>query len=179
MDISLRAKTHLTIVTILAVGLLCACGSQAIPPTSPSDEPPGPSEITTTPPDEPSTSQTQDKSPDLLDRVDVVYFHRPQRCPTCLCFEERIRYVVSTYFQNELDSGQMTFGVYNIGDSKNTDIVKKYGAVGSQLFINTVKDGTDHIGDIQDIWSWSCRTNKAGFDQQVKSVIDQSLKGEE
>jgi hypothetical protein len=111
--------------------------------------------------------------------VDVVYFHRPQRCPTCLCFEERIRYVVSTYFQNELDSGQMTFGVYNIGDSKNTDIVKKYGAVGSQLFINTVKDGTDHIGDIQDIWSWSCRTNKAGFDQQVKSVIDQSLKGEE
>jgi hypothetical protein len=86
---------------------------------------------------------------------------------------------VSTYFQNELDSGQMTFGVYNIGDSKNTDIAKKYNAVGSQLFINTVKDGTDNIKDIQDIWSWSCRTNKAGFDQQVKNVIKQSLKGEE
>jgi hypothetical protein len=73
----------------------------------------------------------------------------------------------------------MTFGVYNIGDSKNADIVKKYGAVGSQLFINTVKDGTDNIKDIQDIWSWSCRTNKAGFDQRVKNVIEQSLKGEE
>jgi hypothetical protein len=170
---------YFTIVTILAVGLLCACGSQAIPPTSPSDEPATPSEITTASPDEPSTSQTQDESLDLLDRVDVIYFHRPQRCPTCLCFEERIRYVVSTYFQNELDRGQMTFGVYNIGDSKNTDIVKKYGAVGSQLFINTVKDGTDNIKDIQDIWSWSCRTNKAGFDQKVKNVIEQSLKGEE
>jgi hypothetical protein len=159
--------------------LLCACASPALPPTSPPDEPATPSEITTTPLDEPSTSQTQDESLDLLDRVDVVYFHRPQRCPTCLCFEERIRYVVSTYFQNELDSGQMTFGVYNIGDSKNADIVKKYGAVGSQLFINTMKDGTDHITDIQDIWSWSCRTNKAGFDQKVKNVIGQSLKGEE
>jgi hypothetical protein len=111
--------------------------------------------------------------------VDVAYFHRPQRCPTCLCFEERIRYVVSTYFQNKLNNGQLTFGVYDIGDSKNTDIVKKYGAVGSQLFINTVEDGTDHIRDIQDIWSWSCRTNKAGFDQQVKNVIDQSLEDKE
>lgn len=171
MEISLRAKMHFIIVAVLAVGLLCACSSQAAAPTPPPEEPTVPSEITTTPPDEPSTSQTQ--------RVDVVYCHRPQRCPTCLCFEERIRYVVSTYFQNELDSGQMTFGVYNIGDSKNADIVKKYGAVGSQLFINTVKDGTDHITDIQDIWSWSCRSNKAGFDQQVKNVIEQSLKGEE
>jgi hypothetical protein len=169
---------HFVIVAVLAVGLLCACTSQAIAPTPP-EEPTVPSEITTTPSDEPSTSQAQDEPLQLENRVDVVYFHRPQRCPTCLCFEERIRYVVSTYFQNELGSGQMTFGVYDIGDSQNTDIVKKYGAVGSQLFINTVKDGTDNIKDIQDIWSWSCRTNKAGFDQQVKSVIEQSLEDKE
>jgi hypothetical protein len=181
MEISLRAKMYFTIVTILAVGLLFACASPAttpipsggasVPPTTTPSLPKPSGQIqTTTPPDESST---------LPGRVDVVYFHRPQRCPTCLCFEERIRYVVSTYFQNELDSGQMTFGVYNIGDSKNTDIAKKYNAVGSQLFINTVKNGTDNIKDIQDIWSWSCRTNKAGFDQKVKNVIEQSLKGEE
>jgi len=179
MDISLRAKMYFTIFTILAVGLLCACGSPAIPPTSTPDEPPGQSEITTTPSDNSSTSQTQDESPDLADRVDVVYFHRPQRCVTCLCFEDRVRYVVSTYFQSELDSGKMTFGVYNVGDSKNADIVKKYGAYSSQLFINTVKDGTDHITDIQDIWYWHCTSNKQGFDQKVKNVIEQNLKGEE
>jgi hypothetical protein len=178
MNMSLRAKMHFTIVAVLAVGLLCACTSQAIAPTPPPDEPATPSEITTTPSDNSSISQTQDEPLNLLNRVDVVYFHRPQRCPTCLCFEERIRYVVNTYFQNELKSGKMTFGVYDIGDSKNADIVKKYGAVGSQLFINTVNDGTDHITDIQDIWSWSCRTNKEGFDQQVKSVIEQSLEDE-
>ena len=83
--------------------------------------------------------------------------------------------MVSAYFQNELNSGRMTFGVYDIGDSKNTDIVKKYGAVGSQLFINTVKDGTDNIKDIQDIWSWHCTSNKRDFDQKVKNVIDQGL----
>src|SRR4030042_1757106 len=87
MNISLKAKLQFAIVAVLAVGLLCACSSQAIAPTPPPEEPTVPSEITTTPPDEPSTSQTQ--------RVDVVYCHRPQRCPTCLCFEERIIYVVN------------------------------------------------------------------------------------
>jgi hypothetical protein len=175
------AKKRFTIIAFLIVGLLCACASPAttpipsggasVPPTTTPSLPKPSGQIqTTTPPDESST---------LPGRVDVVYFHRPQRCPTCLCFEERIRYVVNTYFQNELKSGKLTFGVYNIGNSKNADIVKKYSAVGSQLFINTVEDGTDHITDIQDIWSWSCRSNKAGFDQQVKNVIDQSLEDKE
>ena len=176
MGISFRTKMHFAIVAILAVGLLCACASPAIPLTPPPDEPPVPPAITTTPSDKPSTSQTQDGSIDLLNRVDVVYFHRPQRCVTCLCFEERIIYVVNTYFQNELKSGKLTFGVYNVGDSKNAAIVKKYGAYSSQLFINTAKDGTDHITDIQDIWYWRCTSNKQGFDQQVKSIIEQSLK---
>ena len=172
MSIPFKAKIYLFLFIILAIGLACACASPAIPPTSPPDEPPGP-------PDEPSTSQTQDGSLNLLDRVDIVYFHRPQRCPTCLCFEERVIYVVKTYFQDELNSGKLTFQVCNIGDSKNAAIVKKYGTVGSQLFINTVRDGVDHIKDIQGIWSWGCRSNKQGFDQQVKSVTEQSLKGEE
>jgi len=166
---------YFTIVTILAIGLLFACSSPVIPPTPP-DKPATPSEMTTTPSDNSSTSQAPDESLGSLDRVDVVYFHRPQRCATCLCFEERIRYVVSTYFQEELNGGQMTFGVYDIGDTKNYDIVIKYGAVGSQLFINIVEDGTDHISDIQAIWDWKCRTDKVSFDQQVKKVIEQSLK---
>jgi hypothetical protein len=169
MSITFKAKISLFLFIILAIGLACACASPATSPTSPPDEPPASS-------DEPSTSQTQDETPNLVDRVDVVYFHRPQRCPTCLCFEERIIYVVNTYFQDELNSGKLTLKVCNIGDSKNAAIVKKYGAVSSQLFINTVKDGTDNIKDIQEIWSWHCTSNKESFDQQVKSIIEQSLK---
>ena len=179
MKTSLRTKLQFAIAAILAVGLLCACTSQASTPTPLPDEPAMPPEITTTPPDEPSTSQPQDEPVELENRVDVVYCHRHQRCVTCLCFEERIRYVVGTYFQEELDSGKMTFGVYDIGDNKNADIVKKYRAVGSQLFINIVEGGTDHIYDVQAIWDWKCRTNKAGFDQQVKNLIEQSLEAVE
>lgn len=177
MNISLGTRRYLATAAILTVGLLFACaspvttplpsGGDSIPPTTtPSLPKPSNPIQTTTPPDESST---------LSDRVDVVYFHRPQRCITCICFEQRVTYVVRTYFQNELNSGKMTFGVYDIGDSKNADIVNKYGAIGSQLFINTVKDGADNIRDIQDIWSWHCTSNKQSFDQKVKNVIDQSL----
>lgn len=72
----------------------------------------------------------------------------------------------------------MTFGVYDIGDKQNADIAHKYGAVGSQLFINTVRGGTEDIKDIQDIWSWNCRGDKAGFDQKVRNLIQQSLNGD-
>lgn len=167
MNISLKTKIYLPLLVISVIGLLCACGNQAAVPTPPV-EPSQPPQ-TTTPSNEPSNPSG---------RVDVVYFHRPQRCPTCLCFEERIRYVMSTYFQKELNSGELTFQVCNLGDAKNAEIAKRYGAVGSQLFINTASDGTDHIRDIKEIWSWNCRGNKQGFDQKVKTVIEKSLEGE-
>jgi len=160
MDISLKAKMCLPLLIILAVGFLYACGSPAPPANQPQ-----------------TTIQPLSDSSGLPGKVDVVYFHRPVRCPTCLCFEERVTYVVKTYFQDELNKGKLTLQIYNLGDSKNADIVKKYGAVGPQLFINSVKDGAEHVKNIEEIWSWNCRGNKQGFDQKVRSVIEQSLRG--
>lgn len=73
----------------------------------------------------------------------------------------------------------MTFGVYNIGDSKNATLVKKYLPITSSLYINTLKGGTDNIKNIEEIWSWNCRGDKNAFDQKVKNVIEQSLKSVE
>ena len=163
-----KAKMYLPLLAILVVGLLSACGTSATV-TPPSDESLDPPEVAS-PSDEPLGP---------TDRVDVVYFHRPRRCVTCLCFEERISYVVKTYFQDELASGKLTFEIFNLGDNENAVIANKYGAVGSQLFINTIRDGIDHITDIQDIWGWGCTSNEEAFDNAVRSAIAQSLNGEE
>jgi hypothetical protein len=112
------------------------------------------------------------------DRLDIVYFHRPQRCVTCLCFEERINYVVENYFEYELDSGRLTYKVANLGDKANQDLITQYGAISSQLFLNSVKEGTDHIEDILEIWDWNCRQDKEGFDWEVRNIIESRLKGE-
>jgi hypothetical protein len=110
------------------------------------------------------------------DRVDVVYFHRAQRCHSCLYAENMTLYTVETYFADELASGKLTYQSINVGDSQNGATVEEYGAYGSQLFINTVKDGTDHIEQVTDIWL--VIGDDQSFVEIVKSDIEHSLTGE-
>ena len=122
----------------------------------------------------PVTVQTP---PVLQNRIEIIYSHMNQRCPTCLCFEERINTVIEKYFSEQISSGRLTYKVLNAQEPQNAAFAGKYRAVGSQLFINTVVNGFDNIEDIQDIWNWDCRNNRPGFDLKVKNVIEQRLSG--
>jgi len=84
---------------------------------------------------------------------------------------------VETYFADELASGKMTFQVLNVQDEENAAIVKKYRAYTSSLFINTIRDGTDHIEDVTYILI--LLDNHEAFVEAVRSKIEKSLKGEE
>ncbi len=138
----------------LLTGMLCGCGSSA--------------------PEVPSTSDT---SFIPADRVEIIYFHRAQRCYSCIYAEEGTRYTVETYFADELANGKVTFEVFNVEDKENAAIVEKYGAFTSSLFINTIRDSTDHIEEVTDIWF--VLGNDQAFVKVVKGKIEQSLKGEE
>jgi hypothetical protein len=85
--------------------------------------------------------------------------------------------VVSTYFQTEISIGKLTVGIYDTGDPQNAELVKKYNAVGPQLFITTLTNGVEKSKDIQEIWSWSCLTDKTKFDANLKTTIEMSLQG--
>ena len=105
-----------------------------------------------------SPSLTTSESPTLetpsepADTVEVVYFHRPQRCSGCLYAETGTRYTLENYFASELAEGKIVFKVIDLGDEANTAIVERYGAYTSSLFINGIRDGTDHIEEVTDIW---------------------------
>ena len=124
----------------------------------------------------PATPQPSNNSSGPADRVDVVYFHRTQRCPTCIHAEELTRYTLETYFVDELDSRKLTFQSIDVQDSENAAIAQKYGAYGSQLFINTIKDGTDHIEEATDLYVLIHDDN--AFVTALKSKIERSLSGE-
>jgi len=121
----------------------------------------------------PGESPTSGTSPSLTDRVEVVYFHRTQRCSTCRYGEAGIRYTVETYFKDELASGRVTFQVINVEDEENAAIVNKYGASYLTLLINTIRNGTEHIEEIDEIWYY-IGDNEA-FIKTVKSKIEISL----
>ena len=124
-----------------------------------------------------TTTPPSDTSLGPADRVDVVYFYHTPRCPRCIQAEESVNYTVETYFADELASGKMTFQVLNVQDEENAAIVKKYRAYTSSLFINTIRDGTDHIEEVTYIWL--LLDNHEAFVEAVRSKIEKSLKGEE
>ena len=124
----------------------------------------------------PATPPNSNNSSGAADRVDVVYFHRTQQCYSCRYAEEETLYTVETYFKDELASGKVTYQSIDVQDEANTEIVNKYGAYTSSLFINTIKDSSDHIEQVTDIWL--VIGDDDAFVEVVKSKIEKSLKGE-
>ena len=124
----------------------------------------------------PATPPPSNNSSGPADRVDVVYFHRTQQCYSCRYAEEGIRYTLETYFKDELASGKVTFQSIDVQDEANADIVNKYSAYTSSLFINTIKDGSDHIEQVTDIWL--VIGDDEAFVEVVKSEVEKSLSGE-
>lgn len=127
-------------VLILSGCILCSCSSPA-PQATPS---PTPTNTQVTPTPQLSTNGTN--------VVEVVYFHRTQRCYSCRYAGDTTKYAVETYFAQELGNGKLVFKTLNLQEPANAAIVKKYGAYTSSLFINEIIDGTDHIKAVTDIW---------------------------
>jgi len=110
------------------------------------------------------------------DRVEVVYFHRTQRCYSCRYMEAAANYTVQTHFKDELASGKLTFQVFNVEDEANAAIVEKYQSSYLSLYVNTVKDGADHIELVADLYPLI--GNDEAFAETLKSKIEKSLTGD-
>jgi len=141
------------ILVCVVVWLIVAYGTSSAPPSNPGN------------------------SSGPADRVEVVYFHRTRRCYACQYAEEATRSAVETHFSDELDSGRLTFQSVDVQDAKNAAIIGKYSAYSSSLFVNTIKDGSDHIEHVTAIWYLV--GNDEAFVSTVKNTIEKSLYGEQ
>ena len=179
MSLKANMIVYSLLAAMLFTGLLAGCKSADPLPVTPPEQPvvvPSTPQ-NNTPAEAPAQTEPQVATIDV-DKVEVFYFHRPQRCTKCICFEERVTHVIETYFSEEIESGILSFKVIDLSDKLETPTIRKYNAVASQLFINTIIDGNDRIRDVQEIWSWGCTTDPEGFDEAVRYFITLSLKGE-
>lgn len=113
-------------------------------------------------------------SPTLKEnRIDVVYFHRTNRCNSCQYAESAIQTTLDIYYTEELNEGIITFQSVDVQNSGNSAIIEQYGAYTSQLFINTVMDNKDHIEHIEEIWSYI--GDDAAFTLLVRNKINDAL----
>jgi len=88
------------------------------------------------------------------DRVVAMYFHRTQRCPTCLKMGSYSEEAVKTGFAKQLKEGTVEFYYVDFQDEKNAALTKAYRISGPALIVAKVVDNkVARIGDLKDIWT--------------------------
>jgi len=73
-------------------------------------------------------------------KIEVVYFHAPNRCPSCVANETQTQIVLEKHFKSELANGQVTFISLDLKEDKNKAMVEKYAIVFPTLLILKKQD---------------------------------------
>lgn len=117
------------------------------------------------------SGQSQEK-----DRVEVIYFHGKQRCPTCIAIEKNTIEVINDIFADDLKNGALVFKTVDISTPEGEKIADRYEVTWSSLFVNKWKDGTETRNDMTKFGFGNARKNPETFKQGLADKIRQSLK---
>ena len=111
-----------------------------------------------------------------VEKIEVFHFHGTNQCYSCKTVGAYAEETVNTYFGDEIKSGKLIFGHINGELPENRDLVVKYGATGSSLWIGTyTKDGRFKAEQNTNVWYKI--SNKEDYMTYLKGVIEQKLAG--
>ena len=106
-------------------------------------------------------------------RVDVFYFHRTMRCPTCLEMEA---YTAETagHFSAEREAGRLLFRAVNLDDEENEHFAADYALEFSSVVLSR------RVGGREAAWTnlpavWSVVGDKSNFIAYVEMEIAKQL----
>ncbi len=137
-----KNMTHQSKLTLLAIGISAVVLCSALYMTSPQKNSVAGSSAETQPP----------SSGKVVDKIEVVHFHATQQCWSCITVGEYALKTIKEKFPEEYSKGMITFQDVNGELPENRDLVIKYQARGSSLFINTITDGEDNISEEITVW---------------------------
>lgn len=87
------------------------------------------------------------------DRVVVMYFHRTQRCPTCLRMGGYAEEAVLQGFVQQVKDGMVEFHYVDFQDPKNAALAKGYKVEGPTLIVVKIADNkAKEYKNLTEIW---------------------------
>ena len=116
--------------------------------------------------------QTEDNG---NDRVEVIYFHGKQRCPTCVAIEECTRQVIDSVFADEIGNGTVTFRTVDISTADGEAIADRYEVTWSSLFVNDWKNGEETRENLTDFGFATARAYPDSFKTVLTETFRNSL----
>jgi len=107
-------------------------------------------------------------------RVIAVYFHRTQRCPTCLRVSQTVAKVLKDHFSPYLQSGQLQWVEVDFQAPQNAYLAKSYQVTGPQLVLIRVEGG--QVKEWQPMPKvWSLLIKPEELDRYVTSGVQSYL----
>ena len=109
------------------------------------------------------------------DRVVAIYFHRTQRCPTCIKMGGYSEEAVNKGFAKQIKEGKVKFHHIDFQDKKNAALAKGYKITGPALVVVKVKENkVKEYKDLKDIWTKVSK--KPEFIKYVRENVEAYLK---
>jgi hypothetical protein len=88
------------------------------------------------------------------ERVVVMYFHRTQRCPTCLKMGSYSEEAIKTGFAEQIKDGKVEFHYIDFQDKKNEALTKGYKVGGPTLMVARVAGNkVAEYKNLTEIWT--------------------------
>jgi hypothetical protein len=88
------------------------------------------------------------------DRVVAMYFHRTQRCPTCLKMGSYSEEAIKQGLAKQLKEGSVEFHFVDFQNKKNAALTKGYKISGPALIVAKVEaNKVKEFKDLKDIWT--------------------------
>ncbi len=110
-----------------------------------------------------------------IDKLEIYHFHAKNQCYSCIAVGDLAEETVNTYFKEELENGIIIFKHINGELPENRELVIKYGATGSSLWLGTYSG--DEFKAEQNTNVWYKINNKKAYTDYLKEVIEQKLAG--
>jgi len=123
------------------------------------------------------TGNTTTQTASEVEKVEIIHFHGTNQCYSCITVGAYAEETVNTYFADELKNGKVSFAHINIDLPENKEIVMKYGATGSSLWIGIYyKNNTFYKKANSNVWYKI--NNKEEYMSYLKGIIDKRLIGD-
>jgi len=126
--------------------------------------------------DSPPTGNTSSSLSNQVERIEVYHFHRTQQCYSCITLGALAEETVKTKFPDELTSGKVVFGHINIDLPENRELVERYAATGSSLWIG-VYNASGFYKE-QDTRVWYKISDKEAYITYLSDLIQRRMNGD-
>lgn len=107
------------------------------------------------------------------DKIEVVNFFGTQRCVSCLAIGKLTKKTLEEKFAPELESRKIVFKEINGELPENKEIVVKYQARGSSLFINAIRGKQENI--TEDVAVWRLVNDEDQFVSYLENKLNKLL----